>query len=157
MSSTPPNDLIGLISQPEYWQQTQPADKKRAFERFDVRGDATLEPIETGHVETPNVRVQLRDISRGGLGFVCDRFIEPGTVWRVRFEYQSELVGTQPLVVRFCRMTENGMYLAGGQFVLEPAVMVLLGVGEQNLTRDIVDRQNPLDTADFVAPDALEE
>ena len=157
MSTTPPNDLIGMISQPEYWQKMQPADKQRAFERFEVRGDATLEPIETGHVETPCVRAQLRDISRGGLGFICDRFIEPGTVWRVRFEYQSELVGTQPMVIRFCRLAQNHMYLAGGQFVVEPAMLVLLGVGEQSLTKDIVDRQNPLDTADFLAPDALEE
>ncbi len=157
MSTTPPNDLIGLISQPEYWQQTQAKDQQRCFERFEVRGDATLEPIEKGHVESPCIRVQLRDISRGGIGFISNQFIDPGTVWRVRFEYQSELIGTQPAVVRYCRLTSENMYIVGGQFVVEPAMMMLQGVPEQHLGKDIVDRQDTLDTADFVAPEALED
>lgn len=155
MTLTDPNALIGQLQSAEYWSQESPVDTNRAYRRFDVRGDATIQRMEAGHLDQPTLSIQLRDISRGGIGFVCEQFIEPGTAWRVGFEYRGHVVGYQPIVVKFCRLVQHGLYLSGGQFTVEPAMMTLLEVDEQELQEDIRDRRNPLDTAEFVPPEKV--
>jgi hypothetical protein len=147
---------MDLLSRMESWRAEPILDSSRAFERFPVRGDATLERAQAPHAHVQLRHVMLRDLSRGGVGFLCDEQIEPGTVWRISFYDRGQKVGTQALIVRFCRLVQDGLYLAGGQFVIEPYLMLVLGITEHDLAHDIQARARPEDTADFVAPDQVD-
>ena len=154
MTVSDPKELIGLLSQLEYWRQDPIQEQQRAFRRFTVRGDATIEPVEQSSIDRiATMPVMLRDISRGGIGFVVEQFIDPGTVWRLSFYEHNHRVGSQVFVVRFCRLVHNGMYLVGAQFVIEPYLMMALGIQNEQLHEDIRDRTRPEDTADFLGPD----
>lgn len=155
MSITEPRDLIEVLGRMEYWRQEPPVDHKRAFRRFVVRGEATLEPVHSGKVIESDARAMLRDVSRGGVGFLCDRFLEPGDIWRIRFERKGYLLGQQPILIKFCRLVQDGLYLTGGQFIIEPALMVALGVDETDLHDDtrVVDKS--LNTAEFLPPENM--
>jgi len=157
MSVTEPQELISVLNQMEYWRQEPVKERKRAFKRFTVRGDATIEPVTQCTVQQQPKPVMLRDISRGGIGFVLEQFIEPGSTWRIAFYNRGCKVGTQSLVVRYCRLVQDGLYLVGAQFIVEPYLMVMLGVDERALDDDIADQTKPEDTADFVPPDAIDE
>lgn len=152
MSIAEPRDLIEVLSRMEYWRQEPPVDRKRAFRRFVVRGEATLEPMQTGQSMNGHVHAMLRDISRGGIGFLADSFLQPGEVWRIRFEQHGHLIGQQPILVKFCRLVQDGMYLTGGQFVIEPALLIGLGVDEGDLHNDTHIANQTLDTAEFLPP-----
>lgn len=157
MTISEPKELISLLSQMEYWRQDPVQERQRAFRRFTVRGDATIEPVEQSNIERNCVKpVMLRDISRGGVGFVVEQFIDPGTVWRIAFYEHNHRMGSQVLIVRYCRLVQEGLYLVGAQFVIEPYLMVALGLNDQQLHEDIRDRTRPEDTAEFVAPDDMD-
>lgn len=157
MSVAQPQDLIDMLSQMEFWRQEPPKQRKRAFKRFVIRGEATLEPVDTAVAPLVNPRVMLRDISRGSVGVLCQQYLDPGTVWRLAFEHHAHRVGTQPIVVRYCRLVQDGLYLVGGQFVIEPYLMVAAGVDEAELAHDIRDRQGPDSDAAFVTPDQVDD
>ncbi len=155
MSVAEPRNLIEMLSRMEYWRQEPAVERQRTFKRFEVRGQALLEPIENP-AHTGHLQVMLRDISRGGVGFVCERFLEPGTVWRIAFEDRGQRVGQQPACVRFCRLVQDGLYLVGAQFVVEPYIMLAAGISATDLASDITESTNPTDTAEYVPPDSLE-
>lgn len=156
MSIAEPRDLIEVLQRMEFWRQEPSVETKRAFKRFPVRGDATLEPIDAEQMFGPPLTVMLRDISRGGVGFLVEQYIEPRSVWRIAFKSQGQRIATQPIAVRFSRLVQDGLYLTGGQFVIEPFVMHSLGVSLHEMTDDINDLRDTTDGSDespFVAPD----
>jgi hypothetical protein len=157
MSVAEPRDLIDVLSRMEYWRQEPPVERKRAFNRFSIRGEARIEPVHELAVEPSPQKVVLRDISRGGVGFLSEQFLEVGSVWRMAFATRGRQIGTQVFVVRFCRLVQDGLFLVGGVFAVEPHVMIMLGVNETELGSDIYDRANAEDTAAFVPPDQLED
>ncbi len=158
MTTSEPQELIRVLTQMEYWRQEPPTERQRAFRRFTVRGDATVEQVDDQSIVHLTAKpVMLRDISRGGVGFVVDQFLEPGSVWRLAIFDRGRKAGTQTLVVRYCRLVQDGLYLVGAQFIIEPHLMLTLGVEERALADDIHQRVKPEDTADFLAPDAVDE
>jgi hypothetical protein len=154
MTTARPCDLLDLLNDMESWRQDPEVERNRAYRRFPVRGDATLESLDASRLVRLPITVMLRDISRGGTGFICDRALTPGSVWRVGFNHKGFQIGSQPIVIRFCREVQDGLYLIGGQFVIEPAVMIMLGVNEEQLGHDVRDREEPADT-DFLDPDDM--
>lgn len=153
MSVAEPQDLLELLQRMEYWRQEPAVERKRAFKRFSVRGDASLEPMDTEALSGP-LTVMLRDISRGGAGFVCEEYLEPGQIWRMRFKSQGFWVGSQPVLVRFCRLVQNGLYLVGTQFIIEPAILHALGVPTHELANDVSIPGRPAAASEFVDPNA---
>lgn len=154
MAMTEPRDLIDVLGRMESWRREPSVDRKRAFRRFVVRGEATLEPIQAGTFIDPNPRAMLRDISRGGIGFLCDRKLQPGEIWRIRFENKGYIIGQQPLLIKFCRLVQDELYLTGGQFIIEPALMLELGVDGSDLHGDMRIIDNTLNTAEFLPPES---
>jgi len=155
MSVAEPRNLIEVLSRMEYWRQEPAVEHNRSFRRFGARGEATIEPVEPAaepHIES----VMLRDIARGGIGFLCSSFLEPGTILRIGFQHHGRRIATQVACVRFCRLVQDGLYLAGAQFIIEPYLMLALGVSESDLADDVLDTKAPLDTAEFVPPDDVE-
>jgi len=141
----------------EFWRQEPPVERKRAFKRFSIRGEARIEPVHELSIEPTPAKVVLRDISRGGVGFLAEQCLEIGSVWRMAFFNHGRQVGTQVFVIRFCRLVQEGLFLVGGVFAIEPHIMIMLGVNEPDLGSDIYDRGNSEDTDAFLPPDRLED
>jgi hypothetical protein len=156
MTVAEPRDLVELLQRMEYWRQEPTVEKQRAFRRFSVRGHAALEPIDTDMVSGP-VTVMLRDISRGGAGFVCEEFLDVASTWRMTFKKEGFRIGSQPIVVRFCRLIQDGLYLVGSQFTAEPYIIHALGVPSHELANDVNDVTHGNSANTFVSPSALED
>ncbi len=155
MSATEPKDLMDVLAKLEHHRADPTPDSpdaQRRFRRFVVRGDALLESMDLSMTREP-LNVLLRDVSQGGVGFLSDQFIEPCTEWRVRFQAQGRIVGSQPVIIRFCRLVQDGLYLIGAQFVIEPYLMAALGVSEQELREQNICSYGNLDVSEFEAPD----
>jgi hypothetical protein len=152
MKIAEPKDLMDVLARLEDVRQHPGVEAQRRYRRFTVRGEATLEPMAGPALEDP-LTVLLRDISRGGAGFLCDRFIEPCSTWRLRFQAKRQIIGSQPVMVRFCRLVQENLYIVGGQFIVEPYIMESLGVAEEMLDQDEMVRYNQHDVSAFVAPD----
>ncbi len=148
-------DLVQLLQRLEYWRQEPAVEKQRAFKRFSIRGDASLAPLDADMISAP-LHIMLRDISRGGVGFVSEEFLEIGTTWRMTLKKDGFRIGSQPLVVRFCRLIQDGLYLTGAQFITEPFLMHALGVPSHELVNDITQIGAGGRKGTFEAPDDLE-
>lgn len=153
MTVAEPRDLVELLQRLEYWRQEPAVERQRAFKRFSVRGHAALEPIDTDMVSGP-ITVMLRDVSRGGAGFVCEEFLDVGSTWRMAFKKDCFRIGSQPIVVRFCRLIQDGLYLVGTQFIVEPFIIHALGVPSHELANDINDVHGAGRGNSFLAPQA---
>ncbi len=156
MTVAEPRDLVELLQRMEFWRQEPPVERQRAFRRFSIRGDASLEPIDTDMVSGP-IGAMLRDISRGGAGFVCEQFLHVGSTWRMTFKKDGFRIGSQPIVVRFCRLVQDGLYLVGAQFTTEPYLIHALGVPTHELASDINDLESGGDANPFVSPQDVQD
>ncbi|MEX2670634.1 MAG: hypothetical protein WD294_00850 [Phycisphaeraceae bacterium] len=147
-----PKDLMDVLARLEQdCPETTVASGKRRFRRFPVRADAKLEAIDDDLNESPTIL--LRNISRGGVGFLVDRFIDPQSMWRIRFIMKGHVVSSQPIMVRFCRLVQNDLYVAGGQFVLEPFVMHMLGISAGDMRAEQLELYSEEDVNCFLGPD----
>lgn len=150
---TEPKDLMEVLERLERARQEPTNGQHRSYKRHPVRGDARLEPLsEDPYAET--VPILLRDISRGGVGFLSEQQIEPGSLWRIRFQQQGRWIGSQAIAVRHCRLIQSELYLVGGQFVIEPYILQMVGVPERELAREEGDESSGDGEADFLAPEA---
>jgi len=126
-------------------------DQQRTFRRFSLRSEARLETLDDS-LGTEPFNVLLRDISRGGIGFISDRFIEPGSMWRARLRDNGQIVGSQPIFIHYCRRIEDGAYLAGAQFIVESFLMRALGVPPSDLHAELMRQHTPFDVSEFKPP-----
>ncbi len=153
MSTAPsPMDLTDVLSMLEERRQEPTEGTQRRFKRFPVRGDARLEPVEPESLDR-GCTVLLRDISRGGIGFLCDHAIEPGALFRVQFQADGHEYGAVPITVCFCRLVQDDLYMVGGQFIVEPYIMSMMGVSPAELAGESLGRFDPLDVSDFIDPE----
>ncbi|MEM0913508.1 MAG: hypothetical protein AAGK09_02750 [Planctomycetota bacterium] len=116
----------------------------RQFARFATRGDAELHPMTRSKLDATPIEIKLRDIGRGGLGFIVEQFIEPGTPWRCVFLDSGYAVGEIACVIRHCDRIDGRVHLAGAQIVVPTGLLVMLGADPAQ-----IDAQN----AGYVEPD----
>ena len=157
MATTEPRNLIDVLQRLEDWRQDKPDQTRRSFRRFPIRGEGRIEPVHESCFEQAPLKVMLRDLSRGGVGFVSERPLDVGSVWRMAFIRHDRQIGTQTFVVRFRRPIHEGLYLVGGIFTIEPHLMVMMGIDEIHLTDDIEERSGPEDTTAFLPPEQIED
>ncbi len=100
----------------------------RTFERFVIRGDCELHPESRNRLDRYPIEVKIRDIARGGLGFISQDELPQGSCWRACFMQHGFVVAQQSIVVRHCREVSPGVYLVGTQFVADPGLLAVLGV-----------------------------
>lgn len=122
---------------------------RRQFVRYEVRGDAELAPPDRQSMARGSSVIMLRDLSRGGVGFVSDVPLDKGSFWRVQFHQSGYDVADMNVVIRFCKPVSGDAYLCGAQICVRSGVMCLLGVDPMAMRKDELDT----DPADFVAPD----
>ena len=151
-----PNHVLDTLARLEYWRQPPVDNPKRQFRRYMIRGDATLEPLEEQTIESPVIHVMLRDVSRTGVGFLCDTLLQRYSFWRVKFRLQHYQMGTQAVMIRYCRQVRGGLFLVGAQSVMEPYLLGLLGVPEQELNAKPDGPHNEQTFEDFVTPEFIE-
>jgi hypothetical protein len=155
MSNSQPSYLLNTLEELEGLRDpSRSADSQRQFERFRVRGDAELHPADRGRMDREPLEIQLRDIGRGGLGFITTRRLEPGSSWRASFRRQSYVIAEQECIVRHCRSVGAGLYLVGAQFVVSTGLLTLLGVdASATAEHDAPDEQVARDEeASFLPP-----
>ncbi len=123
------------------------ADRPRRYRRFVIRGDAELHPMSRTRLDSTPIEIKLRDIGRGGIGFLCASPLPIDSSWRVCFLQHGYAVGVQAMVVRHCREVSQGVYLIGGQFVIDNGLLAVIGADADALR----DEGQPTDRAQ--APD----
>ncbi len=122
-----PRSLLQVIAKLEHLRSAGQAKGLRQFNRWIVRGEAEIQGVDE-QVSGPPLRIHIRDISWGGVGFICDRALFPKTLWRMHILFREQIVGHQSMIVRHCRKVDEDVYLVGGQFVIDAGLMCILGV-----------------------------
>lgn len=149
MSKSEPQALLQELTRLETLRDPSFVQSKRQFERFVIRADAELHPMDRSRHDQSPVPILLRDISRGGMGFVCSEPLSPDSTWHVSFTKDGYIIGSQAVIVRHCRLIKETTYLAGAQFCISSGLLAQLGIKASSL-RDSDQSVSP--TAD--APNA---
>ena len=106
--------------------------------------------MNRSRLDATPMEVKLRDVGRGGVGFICSEPLAIDSPWRLALMNQGYKVGEQALIVRHCRKINNQLYLVGGQFVIETGMLVMLGVNPGALANQT--DSDPDDAATFLPP-----
>jgi hypothetical protein len=108
-------------------ENSQFGHKVRSGERYEVRCEARIEPLDEHlQLETPD-SVSVYDIARSGVMLHSNQPLQRGSAWRLRLLDGGCAIASLPVIVRYCR-EENGVFRVGMQLVFEPAVLMHLGV-----------------------------
>jgi len=127
MTLSGPHSLLADLARLEGIRDPARDTGQRQFQRFVVRGDAELHVMDR-HGDDQPIPIQIRDIGRGGMGFICQQPLDSNSTWRAAFLHRGYVFGQQALIVRHCRQVQAGVYLVGSQFCIESGLMCLLGV-----------------------------
>ena len=128
MDTSDPRALLDALNQLESLRNLRKPAGSRHFKRHVVRGEAELHALDQSRLDHVPLPIQLRDVGLGGLGFVCQRELPVGSMWRVCFYSHGYLIAQQAGLVRHVRAVRDGVYLAGLQFCAEAGLLHLLGV-----------------------------
>lgn len=150
MSTNEPYSLLATLNKLESLRSTSQSQGSRKFHRFVVRGDGELYPVDQASLDRAPVQVALRDIGGGGIGFIACQPFEPGAVWRIGFLSKGYVINQQATIVRHCQLVQDDVYLIGGQFCIEPGLMVCMGVAPSLVEGDAAITQPGQDS--FLAP-----
>lgn len=143
MSSSEPRHLLEELAKLEKLRDPEAAKQRRQFQRFIVRGDGEIRDVHRSHADDRPLPVMLRDLGRGGVGFLCDQALRVGTVWSMRFLQRGYEIGHVHIVVRHSTAVEDGVHLIGSQVCVGDGMMYLLGVDPAMIR----DGDNPTVTA----------
>jgi len=127
-SRSEPRELLQELQRLEELRDPAVTQSKRKFDRYVVRVDAELLHMDRSIPEQVPVPVMLRDLGRGGVGFVSPIPLEVDSTWHLAFLKDGYVVGRQGLVIRHCRPIRDAAFLVGGQFCIDSGLMTLLGV-----------------------------
>lgn len=129
MASNDPRQLVAALAKAEALRDTsQHKSGNRHYHRFVVRGDAELHPMDSDRLDRAPITAMLRDIGRGGVGFVVQQPLPPNSTWRMSFLNHGHVIGQQAIIIRHCRPFLDRVYLVGAQFCIETGLLCLLGV-----------------------------
>lgn len=128
MSLSETQALLEELTRQETLRDGSREQGQRRFQRFVVRADAELMPMDRSSTDVQVVPVLVRDLGRGGVGFVCEQPLPTGSTWHIAFIKDGYVLGTQSLIIRHCRHIRETTWLVGGQFCIDSGLMALLGV-----------------------------
>jgi hypothetical protein len=127
MSVPHPKQLLEELNKLESLRDPKKAGN-RQFRRFPVRREAEIHPVSRSRLDATPILIHVRDVSRGGIGFVTQTCPEVNSTWRVCFLSHGYVIGGQAALIRHSRTIGEGIYLVGGQFVLDSGLMTLLDI-----------------------------
>ena len=146
MSQPQPTDAAHELAQLEALRDPtldQAGQSARDFRRYVIRGEATLYPVSRRKLDDAGTPVHLRDISRGGMGFICDRPLPQGSDWRIIFLHNGYAVAENCICVRHVRLVRPGIHLIGTNFVAAAGLLTLLGVDAGSLENEYAGAAHP--------------
>jgi len=154
MEDNTPDNILSELTRLENMRQGAANSAQRQFKRYAIRGDALLISAEVADTHHDGIEIHLRDVSRGGVGFLCDRELEANTCWNIIFYHQGLQIAQQPIVVRHSQAINNGLYLIGSMFCAEAGLLALLGVNASDLhaSEDVGQDNDGEDGGNFLAP-----
>lgn len=120
--------LAADLSRYESLRQQRPAQARRRYQRFVVRGDAVIEPLRPTDAPDGPTHIMLRDVAPGGVGFVCPTRLDVRSRWQISFLDRQCTVARQPVIVGHCCELRPGVFLVGGPFCAETGLLNMLGV-----------------------------
>ena len=147
----PPKDahaVLDTVAQLETSRHSTTPLGQRQFRRCVVRGDAELLP-EDRQVDRQPVQVSIRDLSWGGMGFICDHDLPVNSRWRVHFLIHGHVVGQLSMLVRHSCRVDDGVHLMGGQFIAHAGLLHIMGVTEDQLSTT---GDSPTHDTSFIPP-----
>ncbi|MBL4700152.1 MAG: hypothetical protein JKX85_02750 [Phycisphaeraceae bacterium] len=128
MANTEAQQLLDELNRLEDLRNPARCEGKRQFQRYVVRSDAELVRMDRSHtLETP-IPIMLRDVGRGGIGFVCTDKLDNESLWQINFLQHGFVIGHMGVIVRHCRTISDEFYLIGGQFCSDSGLLYQLGV-----------------------------
>ncbi|HEB60924.1 MAG TPA: hypothetical protein ENJ06_03770 [Phycisphaeraceae bacterium] len=161
MSVERAKQLLDALAKIEQWRSKPAAMRKRRFTRFGVRSTAILnEAVACSRGSTSNATtVQLRDVSRGGAGFLHDTPMRVDSAYRLTLAQDDLVIQTIPLFIRYCQQVEDSAYLIGGEFGAEASMLMSLGVSPRDISAFDVpeDSLNCNVSGEFEDPSDLDE
>ena len=101
---------------------------RRIYPRYDVRCDAELVGITQQDANNEPILVQIRDIERAGIGFICPTKLTIGDLWRTHFIKEGYQFDQSIIRVCHCVEINDGIYFIGAQFCCESVLLLMLGV-----------------------------
>jgi len=156
MDTTQPRSLRGELDRLESLRDPAQAGYRR-FQRFVVRAEAELHPMNRDRLDPTPIEVQLRDISRGGVGLLAQQPLEDLSAWRICFLQEGYVIGEQAMIVRFCRPVSENLHLIGGQFVIDTGLLISLGISPGALEDEqlVGEDETREGEGDFVGPEEM--
>ena len=150
-------DFQAALRELENWGSAPPSAKQRRFTRFSSRGTARIFSGSSSVDRDTAVIAQVRDISRGGIGFLTTTPAAVGDYWQIQLGEGKVVVDSMPAYCRFCREVVDGAYLIGAEFGVQAGVLMAMGVTSQEIARgdDPEDEQHTSNA--FVDPESLVE
>ena len=140
-------DRLELMKRP-----TAPEGRRRQFRRYIARGEATLHPISRRSLDRQPIDVQIRDLGRGGVGFVCTQELWGNSAWRIDFLNRGYSIGQQEIVVRHCSKVDDNLYLIGGQFVCASGLLAEFGVPYHEIEDELDELDKSLQNVEAFLP-----
>ena len=151
MERADPRGLLAELSKLEGKRHQSPAAKRRRHPRYVVRGDAQLAEMDRPSSNEPPQTVMLRDMGRGGIGFISERPVDVGATKRLRVIQRGYGIGDLSVIVRHCGKVKDQVYLVGTQICIDNGLMYLLGVDPGEL-RDADAPDGEPEAGDFLPP-----
>jgi hypothetical protein len=146
-------DLQAALRELENWKGDAKANGQRRFTRFPARGQARAWPGENIEGVEPVGTLQVRDISRSGVGLLSGTPATPGQFWQLQLGDDRVIAATLPAVCRYCRQVTNGAYLIGAEFGVDGAILLALGVPAQAIALgDEPEKDRQAVPGDFIDP-----
>ncbi len=107
----------------------------REYDRHTVRGVGLLRPMGRKGTLEAAVQVDLRDVGHGGISFLTDEPLCPGSYWRLTFLRDGYAIGEAGVVLRHCTPLDNNNYHVGGDFILTTCMLYQLGIAPAALEK----------------------
>ncbi len=155
MSDPDPKQLLAALAKAESLRDSSgPGAGRRQYQRFVIRGEAELYPMDGNRLDKTPVPVVLRDVGRGGVGFVVQNPLPSHSNWRICFVDHGHVINHQAIVVRYAQEMSQGVFLTGAQFCAETGLLCLLGVDPAAIavSNDVVQETSVDRPAVFLPP-----
>lgn len=143
-----------VLSRLEQVRGDKPDCRRRRHVRHVVRGEAILLEMDRTSSDEPPITVMLRDIGRGGVGFIAQRSVAVGCLKRLRLLQRDFGIGQVNVMIQHCGLVEEPVYLIGCEICFDNGQLLLLGVDPAALSAG--DQAGPgRESATFLAPDDI--
>ncbi|MEM6393127.1 MAG: PilZ domain-containing protein [Planctomycetota bacterium] len=149
-----PDEILARLDHLEGQTQADDMQTRRSFRRHPIRAEARLHPVNRLVTEDAVEDIQLRDVGRGGIGFLCKHPLPLNSLYRVDLLNQGYTLSSLEVLVRHVHALSDGLYRIGATFVIQSSLLLELGVSRDSLEGDIVHEgsQDEIDGDDFLPP-----